>query len=220
MPGSIGLPLPDTEARLDPAVLPGNSDPRLGELLVRGPQVMAGYWNGPEETAAVLQDGWLRTGDVARVDTDGYYYIVDRAKDLIIAGGFNIYPREVEEVLYAHPAVREAVVVGVPDAYRGETVKAYIVPRNADGADAADGADRPGSARRSSAAGASAQGHPTEDLEASILAHCRAHLAPYKVPRLIEFRAALPTSAVGKLLRRALREEHLAISHDAPEVEA
>jgi long-chain acyl-CoA synthetase len=214
VPGSIGLPFPDTEARLDPDALPGNTDPKLGELLVCGPQVMAGYWNRPEDTAAVLQEGWLRTGDIARVDADGYYYIVDRAKDVIIAGGFNIYPREVEEVLYAHPAVQEAVVVGVPDEYRGETVKAFIVPGNADGKDGADDADRAGVAQ-GVFSGVSADGHGIGDMRAmeeSILAHCRARLAPYKVPKQIEFREALPTSAVGKLLRRALREEHLAHS--------
>jgi long-chain acyl-CoA synthetase len=182
--GSIGLPYPDTEARLDPSILPGNDDPMLGELVIRGPQVMRGYWNRPDETAAVLQDGWLRTGDIARVDAQGYYYIVDRAKDMIIAGGFNIYPREVEEVLYMHPRVREATIIGVPDAYRGQTVKAYIVLR--DDADYAP------------------DEHGTRlDIER----FCRERLAPYKIPKQIEFRAELPKTMIGKILRRALRDE-------------
>src|SRR5690606_25221207 len=98
-----------------------------GELLIKGPQVMQGYWNNPEATAAALRNGWLHTGDIATADEEGYFYIVDRQKDMIIAGGFNIYPREIEEVLYTHPAVQEAAVIGVPDAYRGETVKAFVV---------------------------------------------------------------------------------------------
>src|SRR5690606_2639262 len=126
--GSIGLPWPDTDCRIvNPET--GEDVPvgEPGELLIRGPQVMKGYWHKPEETAQALRDGWLWTGDIARMDEDGYFYIVDRKKDVIIAGGFNIYPREVEEVVYTHPAVKEATVVGVPDPYRGETVKAYIV---------------------------------------------------------------------------------------------
>ncbi|MCG0238938.1 MAG: long-chain fatty acid--CoA ligase [Firmicutes bacterium] len=179
-PGSIGLPWPDTEARV---VTPDGWDDvpvgEAGELVIRGPQVMKGYWNRPEETAQVLSpDGWLRTGDIARMDEEGYFYIVDRKKDVIIAGGFNIYPREVEEVLYAHPAIQEAAVVGVPDPYRGETVKAFVVLK-------------PGATLTQ------------EELEA----YCRQHLAPYKVPRLVEFRESLPKSLVGKVLRRVLREE-------------
>ncbi len=126
--GSIGLPWPDTDCRI--VDLETGEDVPVGEpgeLLIKGPQVMQGYWNNPEATAAALQDGWLHTGDVAKVDEEGYFYIVDREKDMIIAGGFNIYPREIEEVLYAHPAVQEAAVIGVPDAYRGETVKAFVV---------------------------------------------------------------------------------------------
>jgi long-chain acyl-CoA synthetase len=150
----------------------------VGELAVRGPQVMLGYWNRPEETRATLKDGWLRTGDVARMDEDGFFYIVDRKKDLIIAGGYNIYPREVEEVLYMHPKVKEAAVIGVPDRYRGETVKAFIVLKE----------------------GEQATG---EEIEA----FCRQHLAAYKVPRLVEFRSELPKTIVGKVLRRLLAEE-------------
>ncbi|MBX5476407.1 MAG: long-chain fatty acid--CoA ligase [Clostridia bacterium] len=178
-PGSIGLPWPDTDARLvhpdtDEEVGPGE----VGELCVRGPQVMKGYWNRPDETAMVLKDGWLRTGDLATMDPDGYFRIVDRKKDVIIAGGFNVYPREVEEVLYQLPAVEEAVVFGVPDPYRGETVKAVIKLK-------------PGHALTA------------EEVER----HCRAQLTGYKVPRIIEFREELPKSAVGKILRRVLVEE-------------
>jgi len=177
--GSIGLPWPDTECRIvDPET--GEDVPvgEVGELLVRGPQVMKGYWNLPEATAETLRDGWLHTGDMARMDEEGYFYIVDRKKDLIIAGGFNIYPREVEEVLYLHRGVKEAAVVGVPDPYRGETVKAFIVPREG----------------------------VTLDPE-EIKQFCRQHLAAYKIPRIIEFRDELPKSLVGKVLRRALLEE-------------
>jgi long-chain acyl-CoA synthetase len=181
-PGSIGIPLPDVEAKIvdiesDKPIPPGSD--ATGELLIRGPQVMRGYWNRPEDTAACLSpDGWLRTGDIAKVDSDGYFSIVDRKKDMIIASGYKVLPREVEEVLYSHPAVLEAAVAGVPDPYRGETVKAYVVLK--------DGA----SATR-------------EDL----FAHCRASLAPYKVPKLIEFRSELPKTTIGKVLRRILVEE-------------
>ena len=180
--GSIGVPLPDVEAQIvdletGEAIEPGAS--QTGELLVRGPQIMQGYWNRPDDTAQTLDaQGWLHTGDIARVDEDGYFYIVDRKKDMIIASGYKIFPREVEEVLFAHPKVREAAVAGVPDSYRGETVKAYIVP----------------------IAGA-------ELTVDEIMAYCRENLAPYKVPRLIEFRAELPTTTIGKVLRRALVEE-------------
>src|SRR5205823_9725404 len=130
-PGSIGIPLPDTDARivdLDSGadVAPGGS----GELLIRGPQVMRGYWNRPEETARVLADGWLRTGDIATMDGDGYFAIVDRAKDMINTAGFKVWPREVEDVLYGHDAVKLAAVVGVADGYRGEIVKAFVVPKD------------------------------------------------------------------------------------------
>jgi long-chain acyl-CoA synthetase len=176
-PGSIGIPLPDTDARIvDLAtgadVAPGES----GELLVRGPQVMKGYWNRPAETAETLAGGWLRTGDVATMDADGYFAIVDRKKDMINTAGFKVWPREVEEVLYAHDAVKLAVVVGVPDDYRGEAVQAFVVLK--------DG-------RRVA--------------EAELVAHCRARLSAYKVPRAVEFRDELPTSGAGKLLRRVLR---------------
>ncbi len=179
----VGIPFPDTDVRivdLEDAtkdVPPGEA----GELLVRGPQVMRGYWNQPDETAATLRDGWLHTGDIARMDEDGYLYIVERKKDLIIASGFNVYPREVEEVLYMHPAILEAAAIGVPDAYRGETVKAFVVLK---------------------------PGATATDQE--ILAFCRERLASFRVPRQIEFRADLPKSAIGKVLRRALRDEERA----------
>lgn len=181
IPGSIGLPFPDTEAKIvDPATGEELGIGQVGELVVRGPQVMKGYWNKPEETAQALKGGWLHTGDIAMMDERGYFYIVDRAKDMIIASGYNVYPREVEEVLYQHPKVAEAAVIGVPDPYRGETVKAFIVPRSG---------ERPSAEE--------------------ITQFCRERLAAYKVPRLIEFRESLPKSAVGKVLKRELRREEL-----------
>ncbi|WP_400164241.1 long-chain fatty acid--CoA ligase [Brevibacillus sp. TJ4] len=177
--GSIGLPWPDTDSRIVDSATGEELPPgEIGELAVKGPQVMRGYWNRPEETAAVLKDGWLLTGDMAYMDEQGYFYIVDRKKDMIIAGGFNIYPREVEEVLFEHPAIQEAAVIGVPDPYRGETVKAYVVLKQ--GMQASE-----------------------EELDQ----HCRAKLAAYKVPRLYEFKSDLPKTMVGKVLRRQLAEE-------------
>jgi long-chain acyl-CoA synthetase len=178
-PGSIGVPLPDTDARIvdletGEDVKPGQS----GELLIRGPQVMRGYWNRPEATADVLRDGWLGTGDVAVMDEEGYFAIVDRKKDMINTSGFKVWPREVEETLYRHPAVKLAAVIGVADDYRGEAVKACVVLK--------DG----------------------QDVDPRALAEfCREHLTAYKVPRIIELRDALPTSGAGKVLRRALREQ-------------
>jgi long-chain acyl-CoA synthetase len=180
--GSIGLPLPNTDAMV---VHPDTRQPlpagEIGELAVRGPQVMLGYWQMEEETQAVLRDGWLYTGDMAKMDADGYFYIVDRKKDMIIAGGFNIYPREIEEVLYAHPKVKEAAAIGVQDAYRGETVKAFIVLREGETA-----------------------------AEEEFIEFCKQEMAPYKVPKLIEFRQELPKSLIGKVLRRVLMEEEKA----------
>ncbi len=180
--GSIGLPLPSVDAKVvDPELRPLPPG-EAGELAVAGPNVMRGYWNRPEESAATLREGWLLTGDIARMDEEGYFYIVDRKKDMIIAGGYNIYPREVEEVLYQHEAVREAAVAGVPDPYRGETVKAFVVLKD------------------------EYKGKVTEkDLEAFV----RERLAAYKVPDLWEFRDELPKTAVGKILRRRLREEEI-----------
>jgi long-chain acyl-CoA synthetase len=178
--GSVGLPLPGVDAKVVDEE--GKEVPlgEVGELIVKGPNVMKGYWNRPDETQKALKDGWLFTGDLARMDQDGYFYIVDRKKDMIIAGGYNIYPREVEEVLYGHEAVQEAAVVGVPDPYRGETVAAFIVLKEA------------------------YRGKVTEkDIEA----FCRANLAAYKVPRIIQFRDSLPKSSVGKTLKRELTKE-------------
>jgi long-chain acyl-CoA synthetase len=138
---------------------------------------MKGYWNMPDETATTLRDGWLYTGDIARMDEDGYFYIVERKKDMIIAGGFNVYPREVEEVLYSHPKVLEAAVIGIPDPYRGETVKAFVVLK-------------PGQ----------------EATEDELRTFCRSQLTAYKVPTSIEFRPELPKSGVGKVLRKMLRQ--------------
>ena len=150
-----------------------------GELSVRGPNVMPGYWNMPAETAqALTPDGWLRTGDLARMDEDGFFYIVDRLKDIIIVSGLNVVPREVEDVLYEHPAVREVVVAGIPDAYRGEIVKAFVV----------------------------LQAGETATAE-SLIAFCAERLARFKIPAAIEFRAELPKTTVGKPLRRALVAE-------------
>ncbi len=175
---SIGQPVPDTEVRIMDLETGTREMPvgEVGEVAIRGPQVMKGYWNRPQETAQVLRDAWLYTGDIARKDSDGYFYIVDRKKDMIIAGGYNIYPREVEEVLFEHPHIKEAVVIGVPDSYRGETVKAFVVLK--------DGAV------------------VTAD---EIIAFCRERMAPYKVPRQVVFRDSLPKSGVGKYLRRELR---------------
>jgi long-chain acyl-CoA synthetase len=176
--GSIGVPFPDTDARIvddtgERALPPGD----VGELTIRGPQVMQGYWHQPEETALALRGGWLFTGDMAKMDEDGFFYIVDRKKDLIITGGLNVYPREVDEILYAHPAVLEAAAVGIPDPYKGEVVKAFVVLRDGQ--------------------------HATAD---DLIAHCKRQLAPHKVPRAVEFRRELPKSLVGKILRRKLME--------------
>jgi long-chain acyl-CoA synthetase len=181
--GTIGMPLPDTQARVAEPEDPSRTLPpgKPGELALRGPQVMLGYWNRPEETAQVLRDGWLLTGDMAAMDDEGYFSIVDRKKDLIIAGGYNIYPREVEEVLYQHPKVIEVCVAGVPDSYRGETVKAFIVLRQGEQATAEE-----------------------------IREFAKQKLASYKVPSLVEFRDDLPKTIIGKPLRRVLVEEERA----------
>lgn len=178
--GAIGLPLPDTLVKIADLETGQRELPpgQVGEICVKGPQVMVGYWNRPEETAAALRDGWLYTGDIGYMDERGYTFIVDRKKDLIIAGGYNIYPREVEEVLYEHPKVREAAVIGVADPYRGETVKAFVVLKEGEQAS-----------------------------EQEIMDYCRQKLAAYKIPRIVEFRPELPKTNVGKILRRVLAEE-------------
>ncbi|HEY4388510.1 MAG TPA: long-chain fatty acid--CoA ligase, partial [Ktedonobacteraceae bacterium] len=178
--GSIGLPLPNVEAAIidrstGDFLLPGES----GELVVRGPNIMQGYWNREQDTADIFIDGWMRTGDIARMDERGFFFVVDRAKDMIIAGGFNVYPREVEEILFQHPDVGEAAVIGIPDAYRGETVAAFVVLKP--------------------------DIKPTEQVRQEIIAFCRDQLAAYKVPKMLEFREQLPKSLVGKVLRRELR---------------
>lgn len=184
--GSIGVPWPDTDAAImDVSTMTELPIGEVGELCIKGPQVMKGYWNRPEETEQTLRDGWLLTGDMGYMDENGYFFVVDRKKDIIIAGGYNIYPREVEEVLYEHEAVQECVVVGVPDPYRGETVKAFIVLK--EGATATN-----------------------DDLNT----YCRKNLAPYKVPRIYEFREELPKTAVGKILRRQLVDEEKAKQSD------
>ena len=178
--GSIGLPLPNVEAAIldqkTAELLPPGKE---GEIVVKGPNIMKGYWNREEENKAIFINGWMRTGDIGKMDADGYFYVVDRAKDMIIASGFNVYPREVEEVLFQHPSVLEAAVAGTPDEYRGETVAAFIVLK-------------PGIAAN-------------DETRQRIIAYCKQNLAAYKVPKIVEFRATLPKSLIGKVLRRELK---------------
>ena len=180
--GSIGLPLPSTDA----AIVDLEQGSRMmppgveGELVIRGPQVMKGYWNRPAETAAMIRDGWLHTGDIARMDEDGFFFIVGRKKDMILASGYNVYPDEVDDVLMSHPAVLEAATIGVPDEKRGETVKSFVVLK-------------PGAAA----------------TERDLIDYCRTQMAVYKAPREIEFRTELPKSTVLKILRRELRDQEL-----------
>ena len=180
--GSIGLAVPDTEIKIVD-IESGEEEIPLGsegELAIKGPQVMKGYWNSPEETKVALRDGWLYTGDIARMDEDGYTYIVDRKKDMVIAGGYNIYPRDIDEVLFQHPKVLKACAVGIPDQYRGESLKAFVVLKENESA-----------------------------TEQEIIDFCSERLAKYKVPKSVEFRDELPETMVGKVLRRALKEEEL-----------
>ena len=181
--GSIGVPFIETDARIVDLETGTRDLPvgEEGELLVKGPQVMRGYWNRPDETALALRDGWLRTGDIARMDDEGYFFIAGRKKDMILVSGYNVYPDEVDAVLMSHPAVQEAASIGIPDAKRGEVVKSFVVVK----------------------AGMVAT---AEEIEA----YCRDYLAAYKVPRAVEFRKELPKSTVLKILRRELREEELA----------
>ena len=178
--GSIGIPFPNVDAaildRQTSEPLPSGEE---GEIVVKGPNIMQGYWNRKEETEAIFVNGWMRTGDIGKMDKDGYFYVVDRAKDMIIASGFNVYPREVEEVLFQHPAVLEAAVAGTPDEYRGETVAAFIVLK-------------PGI-------------KANDETRQSIVAYCKQNLAGYKVPKILEFRDSLPKSLIGKVLRRELK---------------
>lgn len=178
-PGSIGLPIVGTECKIVDLETGETEVPvgQEGELCIRGAQVMKGYWNKPGETANTLRDGWLYTGDVARMDEDGFFYIVQRKKDMIIVSGFNVYPNEVEDVIFTHPAVVEAAVIGVPDEYRGEAVKVFVVLK------------------------------PGMDASVEeIVEFCKERMAKYKVPSHVVFVPALPKSAVGKVLRRELRE--------------
>jgi long-chain acyl-CoA synthetase len=177
---SIGVPVPNCEAKIVDLADPARelTAGEAGELALRGPMMFAGYWNKPEATAAAFEDGFFLTGDVALMDEQGWFYIVDRKKDMIIASGFKVWPREVEDALYQHPAVREAAVVGIPDSYRGENVKAVIALKT-------------GAGMQVDAAG--------------MIAFCRDRLAAYKCPRVIEFVTEIPKTATGKILRRSLR---------------
>ena len=178
--GSIGLPLADTDCKIVDADNGFSEVPQgePGELCIKGPQVMKGYWNMHSETDHALRDGWLFTGDVARMDDDGYFYIIDRKKDMIISEGFNVYPNEIDELVLLHPKVDEAAAVGVPDRLRGEKVVLYVVPKEGE--------------------------TPHQD---EIISFCRERLAKYKVPRKVQFVKELPKTPVGKVLRRVLREE-------------
>jgi long-chain acyl-CoA synthetase len=179
-PGCIGIPMPSTDVKLVDVDNPNREITTIGEageIWIKGPQVMKGYINRPEETAAALRDGWLSTGDIAVMDEDGYFTIVDRKKDMIISGGFNIYPREIDEVLFTHPKIKEACAIGVPDSYSGERVKAFVVLKD-----------------RQSA------------TESEIMEFCKERLTKYKVPKFVEFVDELPKSAIGKILRKELRQ--------------
>jgi long-chain acyl-CoA synthetase len=179
--GSIGLPLPEVDSIiLDQKTLEPAPIGAEGEIMLKGPNIMQGYWNRPDETASIFFEGWMHTGDVGKMDEEGYFYVIDRSKDMIKASGFNIYPREVEEVLLLHPSVAEAAVIGIPHEYRGETVAAVIVLK-------------PGF-------------EPSDDTRDDIIAYCKKELTPYKVPKLIEFRESLPKTLIGKVLKRELRE--------------
>jgi long-chain acyl-CoA synthetase len=181
--GSVGVPISDTECRIVDLDT-GEKDMPVGEpgeLIIRGPQVTKGYLKKPEETASLLRDGWCYTGDIATMDEDGYFYIVDRKKDMIITGGFNVYPRDVDEVFYEHPKVLESCTIGIPDPKRGENIKVFIVLKEGETATAAE-----------------------------LLEYAKAKLATYKLPTEIEFRKDLPKSTVGKILRKELRAEELA----------
>jgi long-chain acyl-CoA synthetase len=180
--GSIGVPISDTECRIVD-LEEGTKDMPVGEpgeLIIKGPQVMKGYWNKPEETANTIRDGWCYTGDIGTMDEEGYFYIVDRKKDMIISGGFNIYPRDIDEVFYGHPKVQEACSIGIPDPKRGENIKVFVVLREGETATAEE-----------------------------MISFCTDKLAKYKLPTEIEFRTELPKTNVGKILRKQLRQEEL-----------
>jgi len=187
--GSVGIPVPDTDCRIVD-IETGTQDLEIGksgEILLKGPQLTKGYYKRPDETALAIKDGWFYTGDIGYMDDEGYLYIVDRKKDMIIAGGYNIYPREIDEILYEHPKIQEACAVGIPDPYRGETVKAFVVVK------------------------------PGESLtEEEVISYCREKMAAYKAPKTVEFLDELPKSNIGKVLRRALREREMAKTKDQP----
>jgi long-chain acyl-CoA synthetase len=179
--GSIGLPAPSTQVRFKKEDGNWANIGEAGELCVKGPQVMKGYWNRPDETAKVFDaDGWLATGDIGVMDSRGFMRLIDRKKDMILVSGFNVYPNEIEDVIAMHPDVREVAAIGIPDAVQGERVKVFVVSRN-----------------------------PSLTVE-QVIEHCRKNLTGYKVPKLVEFRSELPQTNVGKILRRALRDEELA----------
>ncbi|MBN1573479.1 MAG: long-chain fatty acid--CoA ligase [Deltaproteobacteria bacterium] len=180
--GSIGLPIPDTELKIVDLDTGKKEMPvgEPGEVLIKGPQVTHGYYQKPKETKEAIKNEWLFTGDIGKMDDEGYFYIVDRKKDMIIAGGYNIYPRDIDEALYAHPKVAEACTVGIPHEYRGETVKAFVVLKQGETA-----------------------------TEEEMIKYCETKLAKYKVPKTVEFRDSLPMSAVGKVLRKELRAAEL-----------
>ncbi|MFD2443125.1 fatty acid--CoA ligase family protein [Bacillus sp. CGMCC 1.16607] len=178
-PGSIGTSIVNVENKVVDELGVEVPAGEVGELIVRGPNVMKGYYKMPEDTDATIRDGWLYTGDLAKMDEEGYFYIVDRKKDMIIVGGYNVYPREVEEVLYSHPEIVEVAVLGVPDINLGEAVKCYVVCKNPDLS------------------------------EADLLKYCSEHLAKYKIPSTIEFLEELPKNTTGKILRRALKDKVL-----------
>ena len=177
--GSIGLPLPDTECSIVDLITGAELQTgEIGEIAIRGPQIMKGYWKNEKETDMVLKNGWLFTGDIGRMDEDGYFYIVDRKKEMIISGGYNIYPREIEELLNKHPKVKESAVIGIPYKSIGDIPKAFIVLKDGESAD-----------------------------EDKIINYCKANLTKYKVPKKVEFRKELPKSLIGKVLKKVLKEE-------------
>ncbi len=189
-PGSVGVPFPDTDCRIVDTETGTKEMPigEPGEIIIKGPQVSSGYYKRPKETAETFRDGWVYTGDIGYMDKEGYFYIVDRKKDMVIAGGYNIYPREIDEVLFEHPKIKEACAVGIPDPYRGETLKAFVVLNNG-------------------------QTLTPEEL----VSYCKEKLAPYKVPRLVEFMDELPKSAIGKVLRRKLRDMEISRQKESPQ---
>lgn len=182
--GSIGVPLPDTEAKIMD-IETGEREcsvSEIGELVVKGPQIMRGYWNNKDLTSAALRNGWFYTGDLARMDQDGFFYIVDRKDDLIISSGFNVYPSQIEEVLEKHPKIKEAAVIGVPDRIKGQTILAVIVLREG----------------------------MQEDKE-EFLNYCKENMPDYRVPKTILLRDGIPRDPAGKILKRVLRQEAQAV---------